>query len=465
MITDSHSTFGCSKSMQLITLVLAGLLSVIVFDSTIVTGRSTSAINQNANCVTYDSSSSTISLNCNSTFNFIGINNALHQPHLLIQESPKVWFLNANLTVTNGAKLYIKSSDTSWLKINSTNGVACRLEVRDGDLVIDSVKITSWDSSKKDYARTTSDGSYPRSYIIATDGNGKSMTNITNSEIAYLGYHGSFGLSYSGGAGSIIKNNRIHHLWYGFYSQAGNSHDMRIEDNKFYDNNVYGIDPHSETHNLIIKNNKVYNNGRHGIICATGCYNIIIESNKVFNNSQNGIMLYDNASNSIIRNNTVYNNTEDQISVYGSDNNQLYGNNVTNGKTGIRLSDLSAHNNIHNNNITNPSQNAIYLLRGASMNTITANTISNASGYALFIQDPNTNNNIIKANHLLDTKPNNAFRVYNPGYSHSTIADNVVSLKKTAILPKNAMSMKNKSAMSKVNNCISAAKVMFGKCS
>jgi len=35
---------------------------------------------------------------------------------------------------------------------------------------------------------------------------------------------------------------------------------MVIEGNKFHDNYLYGIDPHTGTHDLIIKNNKVYDN-------------------------------------------------------------------------------------------------------------------------------------------------------------------------------------------------------------
>ena len=59
---------------------------------------------------------------------------------------------------------------------------------------------------------------------------------------------------------------------------------MLIEGNRIYDNEKYGIDPHTGTHDMINKNNIVYDNYNAGIICSADCYNIIIEENKVYNN-------------------------------------------------------------------------------------------------------------------------------------------------------------------------------------
>ncbi|MDP9288372.1 MAG: PQQ-dependent sugar dehydrogenase [Thermoproteota archaeon] len=430
-----------------------------------------------ASCINYNLSTRFISISCHdSAVNPTDIYNALKNPTFLHKEnssSSKIWFLNANLVLENGAKLYINSSDTSWLKINSTNGLAYRIEVRDGNLIIDSVKITSWDTSKNDYARTNSNGSYPRSYIFVNGGTvGK--VNITNSEIAYLGYgstSSSFGLTYYTGAGSIIENNKIHHLWYGYYS-TNKAHNIKIENNEFYNNSIYGIGPHSGAHDLVINNNKVFNNAKNGIICSAGCYHIVIESNKVFNNTDNGVVFYANVSNSIVRNNIIYNNGGDQISIYGSNNNELYGNTIINGKTGIRLSDQSAHNNIrdnnitnpsrygiyvlnnahnieiyndhirggefgirlanqsannniHDNTITNPSQYGIYILDGSSWNLVSSNIIKGSSSSALYIQDQNTNNNIFKNNSLLNNKQD-AIRLYNLGKSVAIFVKNTI---------------------------------------
>jgi poly(beta-D-mannuronate) C5 epimerase len=82
----------------------------------------------------------------------------------------------------------------------------------------------------------------------------------------------------------------IDDLWNGFYSASiGN---ITIDNNQFYDNIIYGIEPHSATHDSAIVENKVYSNVWHGIICSKHCYNIRIDSNTVFGNAQSGIVVW-----------------------------------------------------------------------------------------------------------------------------------------------------------------------------
>jgi poly(beta-D-mannuronate) C5 epimerase len=120
-----------------------------------------------------------------------------------------------------------------------------------GSLKIDSVKITSWNPTTNDYALTPDserDGiqtqvGTPRPYIRVEEG-ATGTTDITNSEIAYLGYEGGHGagltgLRYSGGDRSIIKGNDIHHLWFGFYSREVGG--LVIENNHIHDNGEYGL--------------------------------------------------------------------------------------------------------------------------------------------------------------------------------------------------------------------------------
>ena len=165
-----------------------------------------------------------------------------------------------------------------------------------GSLNIDSVKITSWDTATNGYIRFESDilpgreyehtgiDAIPRPYIRVED-DATGTTNITNSEIAYLGYEcggGCSGISYYGNSGddndndddsnndgdivangtgapqqgtSILKGNHIHHNRFGFYSVGiGN---IILEDNHVHHNFMYGFDPHTGTHDVIIRNNTV----------------------------------------------------------------------------------------------------------------------------------------------------------------------------------------------------------------
>jgi len=349
-------------------------------------------------CIQYDASTLTISITCKSS-NLTDIFNTIEDTNILSKTGPKSWLLNASIEINNESTFYINSTDTNWLKINSLSKIPHNITAH-GNLIIDSVKITGWDLKKNSNAAIDKNGTISRGYILVKRGSG--TTNITNSEIGYLGYNhgGSFGLTYYSGAGSQIKNNRIHDLFFGFYSSSPDVNRVTIDSNEFYNNAVYGIDPHSGTHDLIIKNNKVHNNGKHGIICSTDCYNIHIESNNVFNNTNEGIMLYKNVTNSIIQNNIVSYN-RDQIALYNSSNeNFIFNNSITGGKVGIRINTDSSKNLVRENSIEN-SDYGIYLLQGASNNIIESNKVINSSEAPIIIQDNDTKGNIFKNNVLI----------------------------------------------------------------
>ena len=209
-----------------------------------------------SSCFEYHQAKRTIELSCDKA-NITDLYKAFGSS-VIKSEFPKVWILNANLRIKDGATFYINSSDTNWLKINSTAGQSYNI-ISEGNLRIDSVKLTSWDTLTDNYAKIKNDGTAPRSFIRSEKGTG--TLNITGSEIGYLGYNGSksSGLSYYSGSGSKISNNRIHDLWNGFYSAS--TENIIIENNQFYNNIIYGIDPHSGTHDLVIRQNEVYNNG------------------------------------------------------------------------------------------------------------------------------------------------------------------------------------------------------------
>ena len=77
----------------------------------------------NGACVSYSSSSKTITVSCTSVTHLNDVNNALNDPTILKKESNGVWLLAANLVVAKGGNLVIDSSDTTWLKIVSDGTV------------------------------------------------------------------------------------------------------------------------------------------------------------------------------------------------------------------------------------------------------------------------------------------------------------------------------------------------------
>ncbi len=346
--------------------------------------------------------------------------------------SNKIWILNAGIEIEKGAALIIDSSDTSWLKMvatptlqlkpnmtqnittdqtsdsddntvvvsknnrNNPNGIHVR-----GSLKIDGVRVTSWDPETNDvvkfkigkrtgeeHTKTDYDTAEPRPFIrVSSQATG--TTNITNSEIAYLGYSCSrcSGISYYGGERSVIKGNNIHHLLKGFYSKGMG--EMTIEGNQFHDNHLYGIDPHTGSHDIVIRKNIVYNNNASGIICSKDCHHLLIEDNEVYSNTGagRGISFSINTTNSVARNNNVYEHPRCIGFNRESNFNQVYNNTISNCKTGVYVSDTT-NNLIRGNKIVNVSSGIV--LKDIN-NQIEDNNISGTKSGIVFIREPNSN--------------------------------------------------------------------------
>jgi mannuronan 5-epimerase len=371
-----------------------------------------------SSCISYNPTTRTITVSCTSA-RLTDVFNELHDNSVLSKQLPLgSWFLNANLVIAKGATFHIDSIDTKWLKISSKvtrTGVAkiapaYTIDVH-GSLKIDSVKITSWDPTTNYYAITngsrTGSGVFifgaPRPSIVV-ENNATGTTDITNSEIAYLGYEqgkhrGGSGLSYYyGGDGSIIKNNDIHHVYFGLYT-FGVGH-MIIENNIIRNSGHYGLDPHTGTHDMIIRNNVVYDNNGSGIICSLNCYNILIENNKVYHNAEDGIDFSRNMYNSIARNNIVYNEPSG-IFVSRSHSNQIYNNTVSNSGNGININSGSTDNKMYYNTIMNSKSHAILINNGSNGNTFYSNKIVSANKEGLEIdQDATSKTNIFSNNQI-----------------------------------------------------------------
>ncbi|HKQ22623.1 MAG TPA: right-handed parallel beta-helix repeat-containing protein [Nitrososphaeraceae archaeon] len=276
---------------------------------------------------------------------------------------------------------------------NNPNGIHVR-----GSLTIDSVKITSWDPERNDvigfaygkrpgeeHTKSDYDTAEPRAFIrVSKEATG--TTNITNSELGYMGYSCSrcAGLSYYGGEGSVIQGNDIHHLLKGYYSKSMGS--MLIADNKFHDNYLYGIDPHTGSHDMSILRNTVYNNNASGIICSKHCYNLLIEGNRVYNNTGvgRGIAFSINTTNSVARDNHV----SDQLRCISfnrnSNFNEIYNNTVSDCINGFYLANTT-NNNIHDNVVLNVTH--AFVMKDVN-NTINKNTVHGAEAGIVFAYRP-----------------------------------------------------------------------------
>jgi mannuronan 5-epimerase len=129
------------------------------------------------------------------------VDKEINDPHILVKNydgEEGVWFLNANVVIGKNSTLNIDPKDTKWLKISAGGDKAHSIEVL-GSLKIDSVKVTSWDPNTNNYIKFRLDeipeekteelsdsNKVPRPYIFIDRSTG--TNNITNSELAYLGY-------------------------------------------------------------------------------------------------------------------------------------------------------------------------------------------------------------------------------------------------------------------------------------
>ena len=351
-------------------IVLLFAFNLVVFSITMIISISDAIAATENSCISFDAKEQEISVTCKYA-NFADIENQLQNQNILYRESSpnnfndKNWILNAGIRVEEDATLNIDSDgdDITWLKIVPSANKPNAIKV-DGSLKVNGVKITSWNPQTKDYVYFSDETKYNdtkyteeiRPYIkVNSDATGPTI--IQNSELAYLGYscNGCGGVSFNGGEYSILKNNDIHHIYKGFYSKGMGY--MLIEGNRVYENEKYGIDPHSRTHHMIIRNNTVYDNYNAGIICSANCSNILIEENKVYNNghgdNMRGIAVSKNVSNTIIKNNIVYD--EDKCISIGRDSfdNIVYNNILLNCQYGVYVTKSSFNNEIRDNKITN----------------------------------------------------------------------------------------------------------------
>jgi mannuronan 5-epimerase len=288
-------------------------------------------IEEGAQCIDYDAAENTINIDCDyASFEDV-IRTINYQSVLEKLEEDGEYLLKANLRVADGRTFEMNSNaddNLQYLKIAGENGIIVH-----GRILINGVKITSWNASSNDIVQQDSEGSVRRGYIQFDASEG---SEIVNSEFAYLGYdeHGKRGFDLHGEGASrfgygpsrdmVIKDSKFHHMWRAFYSTG--AYNITIDGNEFHHNLNYAVDPHSGTHDMNITNNWVHHNPI-GIICSVNCTNILIEGNNVENNIRAGIFFSRNMSDSIARNNQIYNATSGII-VSESSNNQIYDNTV-----------------------------------------------------------------------------------------------------------------------------------------
>jgi parallel beta-helix repeat protein len=325
-------------------------------------------------CIDYDQSENTITINCNASF--LDVVQTINDPDVIENLGTGEYILNANLEVADGVTFEMTSNGDGglqYLKITGENGIIVY-----GKILINGVKITSWDTSDEDVVSQDMNGTVPRGYVQFAASEG---SQIINSEFGYLGdvEPGRRGFDLFGGGGPShdleIRGSKFHDMWMAFYSNG--AYNIVVDGNEYYNNIKYSLDPHTTTHDMNITNNWIYNNPI-GPICSDRCWNILIEGNLIQDTTNAAIFFSRNMTDSIARNNHVI-NARAGILVSESPNNQIY-NNIVEGATeqGILLfnpdipDDGSTEGNTVYNNVISSSENGIRSTR--SHNNVVENT-------------------------------------------------------------------------------------------
>jgi parallel beta-helix repeat protein len=345
----------------------------------------------NNTCVIYDSVNRTINL-CGGSADLSTMDQLIHNSDILNNTSDKNWILNANISVKDGATLFINSTDANWLMINSTAGRAYSIVVY-GNLIIDRTKISSWNSTSNTETALpySAHRSTPRGYLLMHSG-GTGHMNITNSNISNLGFNSAkdtWGIAYYSGLGSILQNNSITSNFRGVYLTT-NASNLVVANNTIQNSSQHGLNLYKAKDTKIL-DNKISSNKEHGIFCTRECKNILIKSNRILDNGRNGIVLNQYTINSTAKQNIVQYNNRSGIAIWNSSNNIVNGNLMQQNGLGMTIAQNSSYNIANNNSIENSLSNGILLNTNSTKNKIERNLITRSGEVGVYIRNASDN--------------------------------------------------------------------------
>lgn len=311
-----------------------------------------------------------------------------------LEELPnKEWHLKSSIYVGNGVTLFLKKSEVTWLKLYSRPNDFAVIRGNDADIVIDGVRVTSWDPIEKTYDTNMDDG---RSFVFVK---GSGRLDLYNSELAYLGFPTSeeiivspYGVSWKVSRQDLKKimltgeviGSTFHHNYFGAYTYGATG--MTWRGNEFFENYRYGLDPHDDSNGFLIEKNVAHDNGTHGIILSKRCMYNVIRENYSYNNKLHGIMLHEKSDYNEVYGNVLAGNTSG-IVLWRSGNNSVYNNRLENNRHGIRIN-MAANNNVVEKNIVTGSKlYGIYIYDEALKNSIRNNALS-GNDVALYVRSP-----------------------------------------------------------------------------
>ena len=329
----------------------------------------------------FDAITNTITLSRGENVSVPALSDVVKNPGALREVGPGEWLLGADLVVLSGASLHVSAPTVNWLKVASGGGTFVSITALGGGVDISGSCVTSWDDAAQEVDEQYRDG---RSFLLARDG--ATMT-IDKAEIRYLGFGEaeSYGLSWrTEGTSGYITNSVVSHLFYGLYTFEVSG--LRVQDNEFHHNVLYGVDPHTRSRNLLIEHNVVHDNGKHGIILAEEITDSVIRGNIAYANAHHGIVMYLGSDRNLVEGNETFRNAAQGINVNESKSNTIRNNTVyDNSESGIGISQTSMDTLVEGNEVRGNQQDGLRLVSESTKTTVRDNVIGENARYGVYI--------------------------------------------------------------------------------
>lgn len=263
------------------------------------------------------------------------------------------WLSESGQTVTLRAAVLVQAGQALSVAAPLTTEVI--LAVRPGvflaavksTLTLSGVYVHASDSHVPNM-RTDPGDVLDRPFVLAM---GSTLT-ISDSTFRYLGrdWNSSYGVSWSKGSTGSVTGSLFDHNFIGLYSNAAT--DLSVRHNRFTNNSLYGVDPHSGSTRLDVEYNTADFNGRHGIIFSDHVTAGVVRFNVVRGNGLNGIMMDEQSTGNTIDHNTVEGNRSDGIVLADSGGNTVLANTVRGNRVGISVRGGSDGVSIARNTVT-----------------------------------------------------------------------------------------------------------------
>jgi parallel beta-helix repeat protein len=265
------------------------------------------------------------------------------QREWLTEVTDGVWVLRAALAQAAGTHLTIAEPRVRELRMLSGKGVY--LVGVSARVTITGVTVTSWREEG---------GADPVAAIyrpfVAYDRKGATI-EATRSRFTHLGGNGTmaYGVCWGRGSTGSAVDSTFDHNYFGAYTNAAVG--VVFRGNVFRQNDLYGLDPHTNSRRLRIDRNEAHHNGTHGIILSEHVVESTVTNNRSYENKSNGIMMDDRSDGNVISGNRTWHNGGDGIVLQNSSGTTVRRNTVVGNRLGVRVGGASLSNTVTENQL------------------------------------------------------------------------------------------------------------------